>query len=131
MESVYCLCATYQLYLFRVVLEGHDPVTDKAAAEYTHRGLHRGTNNTMSTNENTIWLEAAQENLEEACKQADWSLARAVIADVEDQGFDASYLRRYMNQAMAQADDVSPLEGVEFNGEVFTKNGEVIEEEVY
>lgn len=79
----------------------------------------------MSTNENTIWLEAAQENLEEACKQADWSLARAVIADVEDQGFDASYLRRYMNQAMAQADDepVTPFEVVNGIGDILFNAG--------
>ena len=41
----------------------------------------------MSTNENTLWLEAAQENFEEAISSGDIKAAKDIIADVQEAGF--------------------------------------------
>lgn len=45
----------------------------------------------MSTETNTIWLEAARDNFEEAVSSRNWYLARAVIEDIKDNGFDQQY----------------------------------------
>jgi hypothetical protein len=54
----------------------------------------------MSHTQNSQWLEAANEHFDEAVSQRNWSLARAVVADIEGYGFDASELRRRMNREM-------------------------------
>lgn len=53
--------------------------------------------------ENERWIEEARMNLEEALDSEDWSTARAIVADIEEKGFDASGARRMMNLAMAEA----------------------------
>ena len=46
----------------------------------------------MSTAQNDQWLEAAKDNFDEAVAQGNHSQARAVIADVRDNGFEAAAL---------------------------------------
>lgn len=41
----------------------------------------------MSTQENTSWLEAALENFDEALEEGDVAFAKAIIADVQEKGF--------------------------------------------
>lgn len=41
----------------------------------------------MSTNENTVWLESAQETFEDAVDTENWALARAVIGDLKENNF--------------------------------------------
>lgn len=61
----------------------------------------------MSNKQNDTWLEEARSDLEEACQLGDWPMARAVIADIEEQGFNAEPARRYMNLEMAKVEDVT------------------------
>lgn len=44
----------------------------------------------MSIKENDVWLEAAKDNFDEAVAQGNHSQARAVIADVRENGFEAA-----------------------------------------
>lgn len=41
----------------------------------------------MSTDANTVWLESAFENFEEALSEQNLTLARDIIADIKDKGF--------------------------------------------
>ena len=41
----------------------------------------------MSTMENDLWLEEAQENFEEAVTEGNWELALAIVQDVRSVGF--------------------------------------------
>ena len=41
----------------------------------------------MSTKENDEWLEAAQQNFEEAVTEGNWNLALSIIEDVRSEGF--------------------------------------------
>ena len=56
----------------------------------------------MSTNENTIWLGQARDNLEYAISVENWNLAMAIVADVRDGGFseEADRLQLDLNKAM-------------------------------
>lgn len=54
--------------------------------------------------QNEVWFEEAKQNLEEACELGHWSVARAIIADTEEKGFDVSGMRRHMNLEMAKED---------------------------
>ena len=42
----------------------------------------------MSTKENTIWLEAAKENFDQAVAEGRFGLAKDIIEDIRDQGFE-------------------------------------------
>ena len=42
----------------------------------------------MSTKENTIWLEAAKENFDQAVVGGRFGLAKDIIEDIRDQGFE-------------------------------------------
>lgn len=42
----------------------------------------------MSNQQNDIYLESVQENFETAVANEDWALARDIIKDLRDEGFD-------------------------------------------
>ncbi len=42
----------------------------------------------MSNKENDKWLEAAKENFEEAIEADQWDLAKDILADMKDKGFE-------------------------------------------
>lgn len=56
----------------------------------------------MSTNQNTIWLEASKENLEEAISLRNWALADDIIQDTKEAGFsiESDALQLELNKAM-------------------------------
>lgn len=51
---------------------------------------------------NTIWLEHARDNLEDAIAVANWSLSNAIIQDIRDEGFsiEADAAQLELNKAM-------------------------------
>ena len=57
----------------------------------------------MSHKANDAWLEAAQENFQEALDNSDYSLAAAVANDVDDAGFEkeAKKMRQSINSQAA------------------------------
>lgn len=64
----------------------------------------------MSNTQNTVWLENAQENFEEALQERDWSTARAILSDIEDAGFDSERkLRREMNRVMSKPESIGDI----------------------
>lgn len=47
----------------------------------------------MSNTQNTLWLENAKDNFEQAIAEGNWEQASAVISDVGDAGFENEALK--------------------------------------
>lgn len=59
----------------------------------------------MSHDVNTEWLEAANENFEQAVTDQNWKLAQGIIADTKDKGFKEEAEKMEEQLADEQADN--------------------------
>ena len=67
----------------------------------------------METYNTKEYLEDAGEDFKGFLSQRKWNDCRAIIADIEEKGFDASELRRDMNKAMAEGSVMDHFAGIQ------------------
>lgn len=60
----------------------------------------------MSNIQNEGWLEAANDNFEEALEQGDWALCESIIADVKDVGFKKESQTMQKRYSFERFDDI-------------------------
>lgn len=67
---------------------------------------HTSNKTIMSNRDNTIWLDAALENFEEALSEGNLKLAKEIISDVQEKGFgdEGRQLNARLRAFIAQSD---------------------------